>query len=379
MVEGDNMRIAFITHATQRGGAAISNTMNLDYLIDNRILEPKECLLILPEGLEYGMYAKYIGKIPAAKFILPFSWIFVGAAKGVHRKVYRVFKEIISMLVFLIDQNGFLKKENITHIYLNSMVLWCLLPILPKSMNKTIHIRETFDTSLESRLAKWCICKYADKIITINDSTAAPFKGLPHLVTIANPVDMYESRKLRSSRDEIKQQMGIPKDTFVVSILAPIGLQKGYDFLERVMKLLPDNKKVLFLSVGSIEKDATILYNQLIHYPNFKHIDEQKNTDTLYAITDVVIRCEDYFPLGRTVFEGIYAGCVALLPFPKGEAFSSELTLQMHLYTARDEQHCASMIKTIIPVYPDGVVDNGFEPTGNVKEVSEKLLDAIKN
>ena len=368
------MKVAFITHTTKRGGATISNTTNLRYLLDNNLIQPEECLLVIPEGQGYGVYAPFTKKIPSTEMTLPFSWIFVGAAPGLHRKLYRVFKEIISAIIFLTDYNRFLIQHGITHIYLNSIVLWPLLLVLPKSMNKTIHIRETFDTSLESRLAKWCIRKYADKIIAISSLTANPFD---ESIIIENPVDMYAARQLRSSRDELKEKMGIAKDTVVISMFSPIGLQKGYDFLESVMHKMSEDKKVVFLSVGNIDSDSVILYNQLLQYPNFKHISEQENLDELYAITDVVIRCEDYFPIGRTVIEGIYAGCFVLLPYRKGDLFSEDITPQMYLYVARSIESCTYAIDALVSLYPEGIINNEFEPTSNVKEVSEKLIEKI--
>jgi glycosyltransferase involved in cell wall biosynthesis len=166
--------------------------------------------------------------------------------------------------------------------------------------------------------------------------------------------------------------MGIGKDTFIVSVFAPIGYQKGHDFLLEVIPKLPD---VLFLCVGSVT-DYNLL-EQLEKHPNFKHLPQQKDMNELYAITDIVMRCEDYFPLGRTVFEGIYAGCFVLLPYRKGDLLSEEITPQMYLYVARGIESCTYAIDTLVSLYPKGTTDNGFEPTSNVKDVSEKLIEKI--
>ena len=369
------MKIAFVAHTTQRGGAAISLLTTLRYLLQTNRITKETAILILPKG-DVGVFKELEGRIPILQWHLPFSWIFVGAASGIHRKIYRIGMQKLSVLYFICKYNRMLLDEKITHIHLNSMVLWSILPVLPKQIKKIVHVRETFDTSFESSLAKWCIRKYSDKIIAISSLTANPFD---ESTIIENPVDMYAARQLRTHRDELKEKVGIAKDTFVISMFSPIGLQKGYDFLGGVMDMISENKKILFLSVGSVEKDSVILCNQLLQYPNFKHIPEQENTDELYAITDIVIRCEDYFPFGRTVLEGIYAGCMCLLPFAKGDDITEHQNYfdQTYLYPARDMMRCVEVIDKLYRRHPNGIIDNYFEPTGNVKEVSEKLLKSI--
>jgi hypothetical protein len=370
------MKIAFVAHTTQRGGAAISLLTTLRYLLQTNRITKETAILILPKG-DVGVFKELEGRIPILKWYLPFSWIFVGAASGIHRKIYRIGGEILSSLLFRLKYNTMLIDWEITHVHLNSIVLWSVLPALPKQIRKTIHIREAFDTSWESWYAIRKIREYADKEIAISALTAKPFEESIRMVQIENPVDMHAARQLRIHRDELKEKMGIAKDTFVISIFSPIGLQKGYDFLESVMHKMSEDKKVVFLSVGNIDSDSVILYNQLLQYPNFKHISEQENLDELYAITDVVIRCEDYFPIGRTVIEGIYAGCFVLLPYRKGDLFSEDITAQMYLYVARSTESCTYAIDALVSLYPEGIINNGFEPTSNVKEVSEKLIEKI--
>jgi hypothetical protein len=97
-------------------------------------------------------------------------------------------------------------------------------------------------------------------------------------------------------------------------------------------------------------------------------------------MTDVVLRCEDYLPLGRTVFEGIYAGCMVLLPLrTEDDVNVEEIMDQIILYRARDVEDCIEQIACLYHTYKNGIYDNGFAPTSNVAVSASNLLHAIKS
>jgi glycosyltransferase involved in cell wall biosynthesis len=304
-------RVAFITHTLDSGGAATSFCLQL--LCSD--INPSEHLFIHPKFNRTNGYREVLQNMQNYEWVLPFAWIFKGAAPGAYRKFYRMAMEAWSAIRFDLQYNRVLKKEGIKIVYLNSMTLYFILPFLPRSMKKVIHIRESFDDSYESKFAIGVIKKHADVIIAIDRGVATPFADVAHKVRIVpNPVDMTSSRILHDSQKQLKSEAGIPDTSTVVAIVAPVGKQKGHDFLLDVLRReAPD--EVIYLLAGGLEsgKDTSLL-DELKTFKNVKYEGFVTDVHPIYAMADIVIRCEDYLPIGRTAWEGLYAGIPVLLP-----------------------------------------------------------------
>ena len=304
-------KVAFITHTTDKGGASESFLTVMKTLSDK--ITYADHLLIYPETNKNDAYAALKDTMPHFQWRLPFSWIFRGAEPGIHRKVYRMVMEGFAMFAFLFKYNKILAREQVRTIYLNSIVLWCLLPVLPQHLNLVIHIRETVDDSLEGKLAVWTIHHFADTIITIDANVAKPFADLHWKVKIVpNPIDMTRARGLRERKDMLRSRIEVPKENFVVAFIAPVGQMKGHPFLLKALeKIKTDN--ITFVLAG-LPDHNNILVEKLKAYQNVIYLGEMGDVSNIYALSDLVIRCEDYLPLGRTVWEGMYAGLPVLLP-----------------------------------------------------------------
>ena len=308
------MKIAFITHATSFGGAALSSSKTIQFLLDKGLLQPEECLLIQPKHRDPSdekndVYFNLKKKLYFYEFKLPFSPVFKGATSDYIIRLFNIYKGIISIFSFLFFYNKILKREKITVVHLNSLVLWPILLVLPKSMKKIIHIREVPNDSIEAKIAIFVITRHATKIISIDPISNISFFKSGKSVVISNPYTMTKSRQIRQIKKSIKLEFGIPPESFIVSIFGLIGEQKGFDFFLKIIKSSIQIQNLIFLIVGKPSGRYGEKCVQLLNeYPNVKYMGEFTDTSKFYAITDVVIRCEDYLPLGRTVWEGIFAG-----------------------------------------------------------------------
>ena len=307
-----------MTHTTIVGGAAISSAVVIQYLIDTGLIRPEECIIIHNKEKKISsekndVYFNLKKTIKFFKFRLPFSLVFKGGQSNFFKKLYRIYEGGLSIFYFIFFYNNLLKQEKITTVHLNSLVLWPLLLVLPRSMKKIIHIREVPDNSIEARIAIYTIKNLATKIISIDSTTDIPFVSSGKSRIVPNPFNMTESRRLREFKESIKMELGIPPESFVVSLLGPVGKQKGIDFLIKIIKESAHKKNLEFLILGNPQGlDGERYIRELMRFENVKYYTEQKDTKKFYAITDVVIRCEDYLPLGRTVWEGIFAGAITL-------------------------------------------------------------------
>jgi glycosyltransferase involved in cell wall biosynthesis len=343
-------RVAFITHTLDSGGAATSFCLQL--LCSD--IKPSEHLFIHPKFNRTNGYRQVLQNMQNYEWVLPLAWIFKGAAPGIHRKLYRMLMEGWSAIHFDLWYNRILKKEGIKLVYLNSMTLYFLLPFLPRDMKRIIHIRESFDDSLESKFAIGVIKKHADVIIAIDRGVAAPFADVASKVRIVpNPVDMTSSRILRDSQKQLKSEAGIPDDSIVVALIAPVGKQKGHDFLAKVLQWrMQEVYNVTYLLAGGLEtKGDTTLIDELKTFKNVKYEGFVTDVHLVYAMADVVIRCEDYLPIGRTVWEGLYAGVPVLLPTRSSDdvgVIIDYIGRYMFIYRARDSVDFLHKLKMII-------------------------------
>lgn len=95
----------------------------------------------------------------------------------------------------------------------------------------------------------------------------------------------------------------------------------------------------------------------------------------IYAITDLNLRCDPFFPLGRTVWESLYSGVPVLLPVRPDddvEEVKEFLGKQIFLYEARKKESLFHIFENVI--YD---IEN-LEPlpcSNNLREYSKELWE----
>jgi glycosyltransferase involved in cell wall biosynthesis len=375
-------KVAFITHTTDVGGASASFLTVMQALAG--AITYSDHLLIHPKTNKSDAYGWLKDTMPHFQWALPFAWIFRGAEPGLHRKAYRMFMEGFAVLAFLFKYNSILAREQVRTIYLNSLVLYILLPFLPRNMKKIIHIRESLDGSIESKFAVWVIIRYADVIATIDKKVALPFASSANVRVVPNPIDMTRAWEQRECKKFLKTRAEIPEESTVVALVAPVSKQKGHDFLLKCLERMKTHcnqnlhLKVTFALAGiSDSEHNNKLTNALKEYKNVKYIGMVWDVSPIYAMSDVVIRCEDYLPIGRTVWEGMYSGLPVLLPVRPEDDKSviiDYLGRYMFLYKAGNVDDFLSILNFIIenrkmlPTFPQ---------TNNIAESAKGFISVL--
>ncbi|MDO9035021.1 MAG: hypothetical protein Q7U51_07450, partial [Methanoregula sp.] len=224
------MKIAFITHAIGVGGGSLSSSKTIQYLIEKKLLIPDQCIIIhqgrqQPSTEKNDVYFNLKKSIMCYQCKLPFSLAYKGSPSYKHAIYYEIYRYILLTyitLYFFISFNKILKKERISVVHLNSLVLWPLLLVLPKQMKKIVHIREPPNELIEGKIAVFIMKRYATKIISIDYITNSMFKDSDKSVVIMNPFDMRMARSLRQKKNILKKQFTINPETFIISIIGRI-------------------------------------------------------------------------------------------------------------------------------------------------------------
>ena len=382
------MKIAFITHTTSVGGAALSSSKTIQFLLDKGLLQPEECLLIQPRCRDPShekndLYYFLKQKIRHYEWQLPWSPVDqIGGYPSLTRKMYWFLITIRALFFFIFLYPELLKKEKIQIVHLNSIVLWPILLVLPNNVRAIIHVREGFLNSIEAKIAQKIIREKASAIISIDHFCAIPFSGNPKSIVILNPFNMSKARMMKQSKNEIKKKYGISNDTFVVSVIGRIEKNKGQHLISSIAKKF-NYDKIIFLVIGLPSgKFGKQSLKEIQQYSNVKYLGQINDMDQIYAITDIVLRLDliDYFPLGRTVWEGIFSGCLAVLPVKKGYDLSSIQNLlnrYIFVYDYVDMDNLVSVLHSLLEKYPN-TYKNDFPMSDNTEQSAIEFFNVLQ-
>lgn len=306
------MRVLVITHGNNSiYGAATSLKMllqncNWEYdLVYSRFIKhrtPKEDM------------RKYTGNTVNQlwDFFLPYAeWAVV--------KEFRPYKLLRSLLLKpLIFIDGFrlkkiIKEGNYDYILLNSLVLF---PLIDKHHQYVLYVREANITKgvlqkiIVQRLNK------AHKLIIIDPALIPTLPGIKsRFQVINNPFDMTEM-SCYNLEDAQNRYPEIDCNKVVVMIAGILSPVKGVDFVIDAFNCIKRNDLQLVI-VGKGINQRYIDYCKKIadHNEKILFLGEQKDMKPLYMVTDYLIRAEEMFLTGRTVYEALYSGCNVLLQY----------------------------------------------------------------
>jgi glycosyltransferase involved in cell wall biosynthesis len=203
---------------------------------------------------------------------------------------------------------NFIKKNNYDYIHLNSIVLHQLIT---EDLPFFIHIREIFnnsDPSVNDSLRK------ARGVFFIDEATEKPFKslGLQNSTILNNAFDMRYLHELEN--EDLIQKYSIDSKT-VFSIIGNIAPVKGVDLAIKSFKEVK-NPDALLLIIGNSNNESYLKLCQELASDDKRVIfhGEESQIGRIYKISDYILRCDPQFCVGRTVYEGLYAGCNVILP-----------------------------------------------------------------
>lgn len=202
------------------------------------------------------------------------------------------------------------KKEKYDYVFVNSATLF---PLISKQYKTVIFMREWLQGKPRTVSKLNCKLKEAYKIILIDDSIKSYLSNdVTHYQVMANPVDMTSINALNPYQCAKKFGINVA-EKIIVSMIGMIYEEKGSGFIIDTFRNLK-REDVLLLLVGDNTGDYARKYmSKTQENSNIMWIGEQKNIDEVYKISDYIIRGEKKFGIGRTVYEGLYAGCSVIL------------------------------------------------------------------
>jgi len=263
-----------------------------------------------------------------------------------HKVIYML--KNLQAYLFLFQIKNIINKNDYDIIYLNSLVLY---PLINKKNKYIIHIREIFEGN--SNLKKKIVNKLcqAKGVFFIDKSTEQPFSDyLGSFLTLNNPIDMRSVKKIEVAK--IKEEVGIKEEEDIIfSIIGTSQEAKGIEFVIKAFKNAKKSNAYLLI-VGNHKNNKYSDYCKLVAKDSEKIIflEEMKEIEKIYAISDYIIRGESIFGIGRTVYEGLYSGCKVILPSSKkeNEAMPDDLKgfeENVLFYQVRNIDHLSSVIK----------------------------------
>lgn len=384
------MKIAFITPDVSIYGSSRSlvdtiNALTSDNVVDNNILLIYSKTFIKTTSFQNSLFGNNVAN--AESWILPFSSIYKGADKRIVTLIKNIFRLVLFSFLFNIKYKFKFKDENVDIIHINSIVLWPILLFKPKNTRVIMYIREKLidnKFSILSYIAKRTILNRSEAIIAIDELTSAPFKGSERLNIIRNPFDMKRAFELKNNnREELIKKYNLPENSFYVSIIGRIEEIKSQHIFLDMVEIIND-ENISFIIVGDGEgyylKKIT---ERARKFKNVYLLGEIENIEEVYAVTDVVVKCEDFFQIERTVWEAYYSGCNTLIPADKNENLSEieeYIGSGIYLYQTRnlkDLVNSLCKIKNSSHKHEQKSFDNYSEFSRKYRQVIDSVMKSL--
>ncbi|HCT63593.1 MAG TPA: hypothetical protein DIC19_05785 [Erysipelotrichaceae bacterium] len=334
------MKILVITHS---GNLIYGAAKSLGYILKNLDVEfdlIHDHYLLKTTSMEE--INKYAGVKMRDSFVfhLPYiGKIVLNEEKlSLFTRVRRRLSDIKNLLSYTLDKRKIYKlieSNNYDIIYLNSLVLF---PLITNKYKFVVHVRELYNgiskKNVYSRLRR------AKKLIFIDESTREALKDVKvPSVVLNNPVDMYQLRFMNRKELEIAYNL---QNKVIFSIFGNIIVAKGIHYvIGEFIKSASHNSVLLIVGDGDIDylkQCKTLAKND----SRIRFMSQRNNIDELYFVSDYVIRGDQLFAIGRTIYEALYADCEVIIPGEESD-LSKMFDLDMyknsiHLYSPRSNE-----------------------------------------
>lgn len=226
------------------------------------------------------------------------------------KNILRKIRLNIQKFLFLINKNKINKvlvNGNYDIIHLNSIALF---PLINNKHCFIMHVREIYNkknnTDFYKKLSFLSGAIYIDEVV--KKSLNFYFKNE---IILNNPIDMTKVKYL--NREKILNKYKIGKDSVIFSLIGTIIEAKGIDFVIKCINSVnTDGAKFLIIGSTSSPYAKKCIYLSK-NNPNIIFLGEILNIEELYLISDYIIRSDSQFCIGRTIYEGLYAGCGVLI------------------------------------------------------------------
>jgi glycosyltransferase involved in cell wall biosynthesis len=350
-------KILIDTHSLKVGGAERS----LRELVRN--LDGVVCDLVVPwwsrrsDDEIHEMFGPSLRRVERAW--LPFDLCYRGRPP-MHRAIHRY----LGAWLWRLSRRRLdarIARERYDAIHLNSVVLH---PMVSARLPFIVHVREIVDVH-RARVARSLAA--ARGVIFIDRATQAPFSSLETPFTVMNnPFAMRTSPVPDDAAARLKADQA---DVTVFAIIGMLIPAKGVDRVIRAFRGVGrPNARLLVVGRG---RDRSRLERLARGDDRIVFWGEDPEIDRVYALTDYVIRGEATFAVGRTIYEGLYAGSEVIVPAgPEDEVFDRErFAGRMHVYTPGDEEALRAVMERLA-----GRKISRQPPLSNVEDYVERFL-----
>lgn len=306
------MKVLIISHSQIGIYGAITSLKNLVRNID------WEIDMVYPRHYKYNASDKEVRAFFGER-IRNLYRAYLPCDNSVADKIYpkRFLKDLILRLFAKKDffsLKEIIREGNYDYVLLNSIILYRMIN---EESRYILYIRESYyrhkllDKGFHKRL------NAADKVVFI-DPSIVPLIGEIDTAyrVINNPFDMSGMKDL--DPDVIKKKYpAVDTSKIVIMIAGVVSETKGIRFAIEAFNLL-ERKDIQLLIVGRgapqfVEECKTLAAGN----ENICFLGECEYIQELYLLTDYILRADVQVGTGRTVYEGLYAGCDVILQYSK--------------------------------------------------------------
>lgn len=164
-------------------------------------------------------------------------------------------------------------------------------------------------------------------------------KDMSHLPIVKPGVDPSRFFPIeQSERDARREELGLPKDSFLILFVGRFVAAKGVDLLIEAIALGPPGYHVVLVGAG--EEEAR--YVELIHshclHDRVHIIGHTRHVEKYYQVADLFVMCSRYEPLGQTILEALCSGLL-VVAFHSGngvDTATEELNMSEFIVYAKD-------------------------------------------
>lgn len=161
-----------------------------------------------------------------------------------------------------------------------------------------------------------CVSQYvADALIKYYH--AAPEK----VAVVHNGVDANKFYPCKTCQWEGREELGIPKNAFVVASVGTFEFNKGFHYLKEVIDQCAENKNIYFIIKSSI-KDAEVpeKFRWILNTPRVKFLNHGGEMNEFYNMADVFLSNSPYEPMSLAILEAMSCAKPVIAPNSGGHA-----------------------------------------------------------
>lgn len=295
----EKIRILFINQTTNMVGGGSQSLRNLIVNLDEKIdmIVPNDLFVRNKEIKDF--YGTNLNKIYRCN--LPFCESISACEKKTdwynRYLVDENFRKDKKEIFRIIKEN----KYDVVHI--NSYVLY---PLINRKYPMYIHVREICSANILIKLFIRLQFRRSHGIIYIDYATKEALGVKKNSIVLNNPFD--QRKVLEVNLEDVRRKYSIKeKETIFAYIAASSDPSKGFSFIvDAFVKANCKDAKLLIVCAEKI-----LRYTK---HSNIIYVAKTSQMEEIYAISDYVLRGDNVFAVGRTIYEGLYSGCSVIIP-----------------------------------------------------------------